>query len=84
MIHFNDLRVNLNVMHYFISYGDSNIIWCIDMVMTSFAEMDTDAKVVHEDGGEKAKETGLGRKVLPRQQKTTATTTFLAEISQRR
>ena len=38
------------------------------MVVTSFAEVDTDAKAVHEDGGGKAKETGLGRKVLPRQQ----------------
>ena len=38
------------------------------MVVTSFAEVDTDAKAVQEDGGGKAKETGLGRKVLPRQQ----------------
>ena len=37
------------------------------MVVTSFAEVDTDAKAVHKDGGGKAKETGLGRKVLPRQ-----------------
>ena len=29
-LHFNDLRVNLVVMHYFVSYRDSNIIWCID------------------------------------------------------
>ena len=38
------------------------------MMVTSFAEVDTDAKAVQEDGGGKAKETGLGRKVLPRQQ----------------
>ena len=38
------------------------------MVVTSFAEVDTDTKAVHKDEGGIAKRTGLGRKVLPRQQ----------------
>ena len=38
------------------------------MVVTSFVVVDTDTKAVHGDKGGIAKETGLGRKVLPRQQ----------------
>jgi hypothetical protein len=62
----NDLPVNLVVMHYFISYRDSSIIYCIDKAVTSFAKVDTNTKA--EDEGGRAKEIGLGRKVLPRQQ----------------
>ena len=40
----NDLRVKLVVMHYFISYRDSNIIWCIDKVVAIFAKVNTNAK----------------------------------------
>jgi hypothetical protein len=61
----NDLRVNLVVMHYFISYGDSSDIYCIDKVVTSFSKVETNAKA---EDREKGKETGLGRKVLPQQQ----------------
>jgi hypothetical protein len=35
-------------MHYFISYRDSSIIYCIDKVMEIFAKVNTDAKA--EDG----------------------------------
>jgi hypothetical protein len=59
----NDMRVNLVVMHYFISYRDSSIIYYIDKVVTRFVKVDTNAKA--EDGGGRAKEIGLGRKVLP-------------------
>ena len=69
-----------------ISNRDSYIIKCIDMVVKSFVEVDTDAKAVHEDGG------GIAKRNRPWQKssamvavfETAATTTFLAEISQRR
>ena len=38
------------------------------MVARNFAKVDTDTKAIQEDGGGKAKETGLGRKVLTRHQ----------------
>jgi hypothetical protein len=46
----NDLHVNLVVMHYFIRYKDSSIIYCIDKVVTSFAKVDTEAKAEDEGG----------------------------------
>ena len=39
----NDLHVNLVVMHYFISYRDSSIIYCIDKAVTNSAKVETDA-----------------------------------------
>jgi hypothetical protein len=45
----NDLRVNLVVIHYLISYRDSNIIWCIDKVVAIFAKVDTDANAEYEE-----------------------------------
>ena len=30
-------------MHYFVSYRDRNIIWCIDKVVAIFAKVNTDA-----------------------------------------
>ena len=45
----NDLRVNLVVMHYFVSYRDSNIIWCIDKVVAIFAKVITDVNVEDEE-----------------------------------
>ena len=48
-MHFNDLRVNLVVMHYFVSYRDSNIIWCINKVVAIFAKVNTDANAGDEE-----------------------------------
>ena len=45
----NDLRVNLVVMHYFVSYRDSNIIWCIDKVVAIFVKVTTDANAEDEE-----------------------------------
>ena len=36
-------------MHYFISYRDSNIIWCIDKVVAIFAKVNTDANAEDEE-----------------------------------
>ena len=36
-------------MHYFISYRDSNIIWCIDKVVANFVKVDTDANAGDEE-----------------------------------
>ena len=44
-----DLCVNLVVMHYFISYRDSNIIWRIDKVVAIFAKVNTDANAEDEE-----------------------------------
>ena len=49
MIALNDLRVNLVVMHYFVSYRDSNIIWCIDKVVAIFAKVNTEANAEDEE-----------------------------------
>jgi len=48
-LHFNDLRVNLKLCTYFISYRDSNIIWCIDKVVAIFAKVNTDANAEDEE-----------------------------------
>ena len=48
-MHFNDLRVNLKLCTYFISYRDSNIIWCIDKVVAIFAKVNTDANAEDEE-----------------------------------
>ena len=36
-------------MHYFISYRDSNIMWCIDKVVAIFAKVNTDASAEDEE-----------------------------------
>ena len=48
-MHFNDLRVNLKLCTYFISYRDSNIIWCINKVLAIFAKVNTDANAEDEE-----------------------------------
>ena len=48
-MHFNDLRVNLGVMHYVVSYRDSTIIWWIDKVVEIFAKVNTDANAEDEE-----------------------------------
>ena len=48
-MHFNDLHVNLVVMHYFVSYRDSNSILCIDKVVPIFVKVNTDANAEDEE-----------------------------------
>jgi hypothetical protein len=45
----NDLHVNRVVMHYFISYRDSNIICCINKVVAIFAKVETDTSAEDEE-----------------------------------
>jgi hypothetical protein len=45
----NDLHVNLVVMHYFISYRDSSIIYCINKVVAIFAKVNTDSNAEDEE-----------------------------------
>ena len=49
MIALYDLRVNLMKCTYFISYRDSNIIWCINKVVAIFAKVNSDANAKDEE-----------------------------------